>query len=190
MGSYYKLVNVAKRQYLCPAQFGEPFTLRWVPGGYHAVALAMLVCGPQPASHADGLVGSWYGDAVDLVSDAEPPDSHGVRTGTLEEPWRNLFAMASVEFEDISPRAIAMLIDMREGAAEGLARQAAGNPYEGSILLRNLGDVLNRNELRRKIDCPEVLEQALACHVGPDWESRYDELVADSGRHKDVQPRD
>jgi hypothetical protein len=182
VGTYYKIVNVAKRQYLCPSQFGEPFTWSYVLHGHHASAISLLVCNCEELG-ARPPAGAWHGDTIYLVGDSWPPDQYGIRTATAKEPHRNLYAMASAEFEDISLPALVMLLARREGAADALAQQCAANPYEGRSLLRNLGDILH-TALRDEIDVDadrnaEVLEKALTRHVGSEWEREYLSLVAE-----------
>ena len=189
MGVWYKIVNVAKRQYLCPKEFGEPFTRGCILDGQHAVAVSLLVCDSQSLGF-DSPAGEWHGDPVFLVGDSGPPNQHGITTVTARDPDRNLYAMASAEFEDISLSAIIMLLAGRKGAADSLARRAAGNPYEGKRLLRNLGDILHSG-LRGRIEVDadrnaEVLECALSRHVGPDWEGRYRSLSAGRSGGRDA----
>jgi hypothetical protein len=182
VGTYYNIVNVAKRQFLGPEQFGEPFTWSCVLDGHHAVAISLLVCNCGSLGFGPPA-GSWHGDAIYLVGDSGPPNQFGIPTVTAQQPDRNLYAMASFEFEDISLRALVMLFAWRKGAADALAKKCAGNPCEGPILLRNLGDILH-SELRDEIEVDghrnaEVLEHALTRHFGPDWKRKYRSLVAE-----------
>jgi hypothetical protein len=180
VGSSFKIVNIDKRQYLDPTAFGEPATWRQILDGHHAIAVSFLVCDCRPLGDIPPPAGSWHGDRVVVVSDAAPPGEHGVDTATPEEPDRNLYAMASEQFKDVSLRALAMLLGWRGEVAEELARKVGENPYEGQVLLGRLGDILH-SELGDEIDVSEDcgrrrLERALARHVGPDWQTRYSEL--------------
>ena len=189
MGEYYYIVNIPKRQFLRPAAFGEPIKRSFVPGGFHAIATAMLACGVghyDDISHDDNpkwaaSEGSWYRDPIELVGDEERPNKHGIQTATPANPDRNLYQMAYEEFEDISARAIAMLINGRYSAIEGLAKQVVSNPYEGKILFEYLGNMLVMEEFLDPEPARE-LEQALLFHVGPDWLEKYRKVLAESSR--------
>jgi hypothetical protein len=189
MGAYYRIVNIAKRQYLDPDRFGVPITHSYVLEGHLAVAVSLLVC--DWASLTIGPpAGWWHGDRIHVVGDSEAPDLRGIATAAKLAPWRNLYAMASDEFEDLSLPALAMLLARREGFADELAEAAARNPIEGRSLLLGLGDILRSEPLRDRIDLgpgcdPEALELALARHVGPDWEAKYLGLIAEAGRRRD-----
>jgi hypothetical protein len=193
MGEYYYIVNVPKRQFLCPASFGEPIKRSFVPGGFHAIATAMLACGTahhDNKSHPDNpkwptSQGSWYRDPIELVGDEERPNKHGIHTATPDNPDRNLYQMAYEEFEDISARAIAMLINDRYSAADGLAKQVARNPYEGPILLEHLGNMLVKEEFLDP-EPARQLEQALLTHVGPDWLGTYRQVLEEHSRTGDA----
>lgn len=174
MGQYFKIVNPAKRQYLDAGRFNENVKSSGVLYGYHAVAVAFLVCNidqvrngwGEPIHNFGELAGSWCGDSVFIVSDDHgKADEFGVKTSTEQNPDRNLNAMAKEEFEDISYSAIAMLCTGREDIAEEMAQRAASglNP-DGNLV--HLGNVIFY------VGC-KSLESALAKEYGVDWASRY-----------------
>src|SRR5690349_251012 len=109
MGTYYKIANPAKRQYLAPADFGSSGKNKWVVTEHLGVAVALLVgrfeTGGYRGLHP--LLGSWHGDAVVFAADHAPSDAAGA----------NLYAACSREFENISLAALAMVLDWYDGAA-------------------------------------------------------------------------
>jgi hypothetical protein len=104
MGQYFIFVNPIKRQFLDADKFNEGVKSYSVLCGYHAYAVALLVCSLTEIDHSYGqLAGSWYGDPVIVAGDDEgEPDAYGIKTSTLENPERNLYWQASEEFEDIN----------------------------------------------------------------------------------------
>ncbi len=166
MGQYFKIVNPAKRQYFNPSAFAENNKASGVLFGYHAFAVALLVCNLKEVRHDYGeLAGSWFGDAVIAAGDDYgKPDVYGVKTSTEENPNRNLNQMARDEFEDISYKAIAMLCEGRGGFAEEIVKESK----EGidSELLMLLGNVVFQ------VGC-RPLEVALEEVYGTEWTKKY-----------------
>jgi hypothetical protein len=166
MTQYFKIVNPAKRQYIDAIRFSENIKASGYMHGYHAVAVALLVCRAAEVHHRYGpLAGSWYGDPVIAASDDFGlPDQYGFTTSTETNPERNLNQMAREEFEDISYRAIAMLCQGRDGFAEEIAKKAAAT--RSRHLFVQLGNVV------MLVGC-ELLEQALAQAFGQEWRKLY-----------------
>src|SRR5262245_2477999 len=120
MGQYFVFVNPVKKQFLDAGKFDEGVKYWNVLVGYHAYAIALLVCRLDEIEHSYcEHAGSWFSDPVIVAGDDEgPPDAYGIKTTTAEKPERNLYWMASEEFEDISYRAVAMLCKGRKGFAK------------------------------------------------------------------------
>jgi hypothetical protein len=166
MGQYFKIVNPVKRQYIDAIRFSENIKASGYMRGYHAVALAVLVCHAAEVAHHYGpLAGSWYGDPVIAAGDDHgQPDQYGFKTSTETAPQRNLNQLAHEEFEDISYPAIAMLCQGREGFATEIAAKAAATPSRH--LFVQLGNVV------MLVGC-DLLEQALAEAFGREWRKLY-----------------
>jgi hypothetical protein len=163
MSQYFKIVNPIKRQYIDAIRFGENIKASGYMRGYHAVAVALLVCHADGVAHRYGsLAGSWYGDPVIGAGDDHgQPDQYGVKTSTETNPERNLNQLAREEFEDISYQAIAMLCQGCDGlAAEIAAKAAAGSSHH---LFIQLGNVV------MLVGC-EPLERALVDAFGREWQ--------------------
>lgn len=123
MGQYYKIVNLDKRQYLHPHRFGDGLKLMEFAASGDGVmcGLAVLLAdgngrGGGDLDSSDPLVGSWAGDRVVIAGDYGDPGRF------LEEyPDRNIYDVASEEFEDISDRVIRIVADA-EGEGSALSR--------------------------------------------------------------------
>ncbi len=183
MGQYFKIVNPAKKQFLDAIRFRENIKASGVLGGYHAVAVAFLVCNIDQVRDGWGapiysfgeLAGSWCGDPVFIVSDDHgKADEFGIKTSTEGNPDRNLSWMAKEEFEDISYRAIAMLCNGREDIAEELAQRAASGISPDRDLV-DLGNVIFN------VGC-ESLERAVAKEYGVEWVSQYKKAWVENSR--------
>ena len=168
MGQYFKIVNPVKRQYLDPMRFYESVKASGFLYGYHAFAVALLVCNSEEVRHDYGpLAGSWFGDPIIAAGDDNgQPDRYGVKTSTEEDPTRNLNQMARDEFEDVSYKALAMLCEGREGFAREIVERSAEQP--GDRFLLDLGNVVFQ------VGC-EPLKHALIEIYGADWTKKYKE---------------
>ncbi len=168
MGQYFKIVNPVKRQYLDASSFGENIKASGFMIGYHAIALAVIVCNSDevPKHYRYGpLAGSWCGDPIYAAGDDYGlPNLHGIVTSTEENPQRNLNQMAKEEFEDISYRAIAMLCEGGDYYSEAFAKRVAESP--DSELIVHLGNVIFQ------IGC-EPLKKALIKELGEEWTKLY-----------------
>jgi hypothetical protein len=174
MGQYYKIVNPVKKQFLDAGSFGENIKASGVLYGYHAVAVALLVCNLDQVSTESGkprhdygiLAGSWCGDSIYAAGDEDysKPDQFGIKTSTEQNPHRNLNQMAKEEFEDISYKAIAMLSVGREEFSEEITKRIRdkGDP----LLLMHLGNVVFM------VGC-ESLKRALIEEFGEEWTKLY-----------------
>jgi hypothetical protein len=167
MGQYFIFVNPTKRQFLDAGKFNEGVKSYSVLYGYHAYAIALLVCNLAEVDHSYGqLAGSWFGDRVIVAGDDEgEPNAYGIKTSTLENPDRNLYWLASEEYEDISCRAVAMLSVGRKGFTDEIVTRTLNefNPTGGLI---DLGNVVIET------GC-EPLKQALIKGFGEDWTDKY-----------------
>ena len=166
MGQYFIIVNPAKRQYIDAIRFGERNKASGYMHGYHALAVALLVCNAVEVRHAYGpLAGSWYADPVIAAGDDHGlPDQYGIATSTDADPTRNLNQLAHAEFEDISYPAIAMLCRGQDGVAQEIAAKAAAS--RSRHLLVQLGNVI------MLVGCTP-LEEALAAAFGREWQKVY-----------------
>lgn len=173
MGQYFYIVNPVKRQYINIGNFaGVSSKASGVLCGFHASAVAVLVCNIDELNHSYGpLAGSWSGDPVIAAGDYCPPDEHGIVTATAEDPQQNLYCKASEEFEDITYRALAM---MCEGQAKqwdhdaGFAEELAKWAKESELAIVDLGNTVYQ------IGC-EPLRRALDEIIGPEWVTKYEQ---------------
>lgn len=173
MGQYFKIVNPAKRQYLDAGKFDEGVKSSSVLYGYHAVAVALLVCSLDQVRYESGkprhdygtLAGSWCGDPIFIAGDDNgKPDELGIKTSTEQNPDRNLYWMAKEEFDDISYKALAMLCEGRSGFAEEIVGKVDEIGHYSLIV--HLGNVVFQERCK-------PLETTLEKIVGSDWTRKY-----------------
>ena len=179
MGTYYKIVNPAKRQHLDPSHFGEG--IKWgsvLRGELCIEALKCLIADSHcqdsvevPANPWD-LEGSWVGDPIILAGDdSTPPDPNGIHTSTPENPARNLYVMASEEFSDISHLAIAML------STKGFAKEIVEMAEKHSSTFLVVADLLMQVQLPTlSFEFTEKFTSA--------WPKRYQVLFQKEPWHK------
>ena len=167
MGQYFIFVNPAKMQFLDGGKFGEGVKSYSVFYGYHAYAIALLVCNLTEVDHSYGqLAGSWFGDPVIVAGDdGGEPNAYGINTSTNESPERNLHYMASEEFDDISYAAFAMLCEGRKGFADEVVEQAL-KEFNLAANIVHLGNVVVQT------GC-EALKRSLIKGFGEDWADKY-----------------
>lgn len=163
-----RIVNPARRQFLDPDQFPENDQRTMFLTGLHATAVAVLACDPAevPGYGYGSLARSWCGDPIIAARDAMRPDGHGVRTSTPDRPQRNLYEVASEEYEDISLRAFAMLCEGQIGLVDHLVEDAK---EAGPGLFMKLGNIVVT------VGC-EDLGDALVEVFGPNWTGLYHDL--------------
>lgn len=112
MGQYYLIVNLDKKQYLHPNRCGDG--LKLLEFGCSAngtlTALAVLLAdgngrggGDLHSDHA--AIGSWAGDRIVIAGDYA---DEGKFTG---DPQRNLYRVATEDYEDVSRRALRAMAD-------------------------------------------------------------------------------
>lgn len=168
MGQYFLIVNTNKKQYLSGNSFGEGVADLQIVSGYHAQALALLMCKMDDVRNTEGtLLGIWSGDAVIAAGEYAEPDKYSIKTSTEKEPERNLYKMAKAEFEDIGYKALATLCETHETICYELAEKTAIPRYEKLIF--HLGNVITQ------VGC-ESLEIALNEIVG-DWKPLYEKYL-------------
>lgn len=122
MGEYFITVNPAKRQYLSHHRL--PFNARYngLLSATQGLTMGLLVSDIAPQHRVHPLIGTWAGDAVIVTGDDYGcPDVAGIKTSTAADSKRNLYWMASDEFEDITFKAIAMLCEFDPAMADRLA---------------------------------------------------------------------
>lgn len=118
---------------------------------------------------ADWLVGRY---PIFVTGDYALPDSNGMQTTTPDQPDRNLYELASEEYEDITPQAIMMLIDERPDTADEVVNWAKGD----SSFLVELGYLVFRGG-------SEPLREALERNIGKDWSKKFKEACRNSFLH-------
>jgi hypothetical protein len=174
MGTYFKIANPAKRQYLSPQDFASSGKNKWFLTEHLGVAVTLLVGGPRsPLGHTRD--GAWHGDAVIFAGDNDPPNAGGIITATPDQPNRNLYALCSQEYENLALSALAMVLNWREDAAEQLVRIGMADSIIGPRLLTNLRALTDWRGAGAEIDT-ERLEHALEAGLGPGWRDRLERL--------------
>ena len=115
MGQYYRVVNLDKKQYLCPHEFDDGAKLMEFgnSGGGTMLALAVLLADGNGRGGGDfrsdaAIVGSWAGDRIVISGDYADA---GKFTDTPDE---NLFHVTGESYEDISGDVAAVLVDAGE----------------------------------------------------------------------------
>ena len=159
MGQYFLVVNTDKKQYIDAWKFGEGVADLQAVSGYHAQAVALLMCRMNEVRDtADTLLGSWSGDNVIAAAEYASPEENG------DSAERNLYKTARDEFEDISYKALAMLCDTHEPVCWELAEKASTRRHERLIF--HLGNAIT------EAGCAS-LEQALNEVISSNWKDRY-----------------
>jgi hypothetical protein len=163
MGEYFLVVNPVKRQFLDAIRFGESIKRGGLLQGKHGIAVALLLLDThQDLRNSSSLVGSWMGDPIIITGDSAVPHTALLQTATVEQPERNLYAMALEEFEDISHRAIVMVCEDSKERIDDFVNRAK----EQSSLLVELGDIVFHLKY-------QPLKYALTRLLGIDWTRSY-----------------
>lgn len=182
MSVWYVAANLKKRQFIAPFAFGDPPGAHNYGHGWHATALVFLTS--LDAWCRSSLAGSWAGDSIQFLHDSLPPDTHGFKTATEDDPRRNLYGLVKQEFEDISVPSLAMICDGLIWAADDLVSRLENTdpdapPETHDFLLYYLG------EAALDFGCSR-LDDALRKAFGSDWRGAYtglrkylDEMDAD-----------
>ena len=127
MGQYFKVVNLTKKEYFSPSQFGDGIKFSSLGYGIHNVVLARLLCSPgdmdYPVYHekfgnsdTDEIhLGYWSGDQIVIPGDSEKTDEND----------DNLYYRVNddSEYEDIGPKLFSWLCRDQE-ILETLAKRA------------------------------------------------------------------
>jgi hypothetical protein len=114
------VANVAKRQCINIGLLGDNNKWSGLLTGLHARALGLLLCDERRSEEWPlSLVGSWAGDVLFLPHDEQAPTiardesteilPYGIETRTPAQPTRNLYGMATREFEEMTGAVLAML---------------------------------------------------------------------------------
>ena len=178
MGSYFKIVNLTKRQYLDPADFGEAMKWRGTLRGEHCIQafkylISDLHAERESTSRWD-ISGRWAGDRVVLTGDdSSPPDPIGLTTSTEDEPTRNLYQMAAEEFQNIGNLAIAML------AEHGFEQSLLDHAEDDKSLFLTIADFVMQTSDSR-------LKSAFERRFETNWQKRYGEIVTDRPWHRPI----
>jgi hypothetical protein len=117
MGQYYCIINLDKKQFLCPRRLGDGLKLLEFAGGRTMTALAVLLANSNNRGGGDlrsnnPTVGSWAGDRVVIAGDyAESGDPGEPASGdTLYARCRDGEG-DKPEFTDISNEVLLALCD-------------------------------------------------------------------------------
>jgi len=178
MGSYFKIVNVTKRQYLDPSDFGEAIKWSSVLHGEHCIeALKHLLSDSHAVREKSkpwDIAGSWSGNSIVLTGDdTSPPDPIGIATSTNDEPGRNLNQLAAEEFQNISNLAIAML------AEHGFEQPILDYAENDNCMFLTIADFIAQTSDSR-------LKAAFEYRFKTNWRKRYNEIVAERTWHKPI----
>ena len=178
MGSYFKIVNVTKRQYLDPSDFGEAIKWSSVLHGEHCVeALKHLLSDShamRKTSRQWDIAGSWAGNSIVLTGDdTSPPDPVGITTSTDDEPRRNLNQLAAEEFQNISNLAIAMLAEC------GFEQSILDCAENDNCMFLTIADFISQTSDSR-------LKSAFESRFKTNWRKRYKEVMADRTWHTPI----
>lgn len=151
MGQYYKIVNLDKKQYLHPHNFGDGLKLMEFgsSGGGTMLGLAILLSDGNGRGGGDlhsskDLTGSWAGDRIVIVGDyADYDESYGVKSElkNTDGTPASLYDVAEKEFANISFQVIDALTDdeyERENFAEKLVMYGGGSFGIGSSMPKRL----------------------------------------------------
>jgi hypothetical protein len=117
MGQYYYVVNVTKKQYLHPHDFGDGLKLMefGASGDGTMMGLAALLAdgngrGGGDVRSKNQIIGSWAGDQIVIAGDYADNERF---TG---DPNRNLYQLAQAEYENISKKVIRAMVDSKHVA--------------------------------------------------------------------------
>lgn len=180
MGTYYLIVNPDKREYLSADDFDENIKVSGLLRGLHGIAVSYLVCLDSRGRFAP-LGGSWFGQRVmPAGDDKELTNEHGVLTVTPDHPDRNLYGLATAEYENISGKAMGMLALVDEEFAVQLAERAAKSKY----MLISLGNAVH--DLEQQADYSagaHRLRNSLENVIGESWQQKYQAALHERARH-------
>lgn len=152
MGQYYKIVNLDKRQYLIPHDFGDGLKLMEFGMSGHGTmtALAILLAsgngrGGGDLSSEKPIVGSWAGDRIVIAGDYDDAFKH---FGLSEEAQKamggrdlgteNLYEYAEDHFENIAKDVLEAMKDdeyLRNDLLQSAAIQSSYSTRERSPLI-------------------------------------------------------
>ena len=115
MGQYFKIVNLDKKQYLHPHEFGDGLKLTEFSfsGCGTMSGLAILLAdgngqGGGDLDSANPIIGSWAGDRIVVAGDYA--ENGKFVDGTIEDELKNIYSLASDNWEDISKKVIEALM--------------------------------------------------------------------------------
>jgi hypothetical protein len=166
VGTCFIVVNPAKRQYLDPMRFGEGMKYSVVLRGDYCLSALQLLISDVYKRDATSFEGAWLGDPILLAGDDSGlPNPGNLITATSADPRRNLHALATEEFTNISYRAIAELC-----LDKSIARSFAERADRG--LLMDLCAVIEQFQ-------PGHLEYELEQATGGPWRKAYSEVRAE-----------
>lgn len=120
MGQYYYVVNVDKKQYLHPHDFGDGLKLMefGLSGMGTLSGLAILLADGNGRGGGDlhsenPIIGSWAGDRIVIAGDYADPwvDPQESSAGEADEEGQTLYNIAYESYENISAQVISALKD-------------------------------------------------------------------------------
>jgi hypothetical protein len=142
MGQYYNIVNVDKKQYISPLDFGTNVSLCSIAlnGGFGAMtALAALLADGNNRGNGDirsdnPIIGSWAGDRIVIAGDYADAGKFDVYYSGY-----NLYSCADESYENISVQVMAAL--MEDEYLAPLIYDAYQDEVKGDILgMRSIVD--------------------------------------------------
>ena len=110
MGEYFKIVNATKSQYIDNPLSDNKWHNILHRDSDTVQLLNCLICKSWPPLLVDSfdneqrICGSWSGDEILIVGDRGMPDAYGVRTATQTDPQRNLYELASEQYEHVAEK--------------------------------------------------------------------------------------
>lgn len=127
MGQYFYVVNLDKREYIKPHNFGQGAKLGEFIGDSNGVMAALgmlLTSGEGYGDRDDRIVGRWAGDRITIVGDYSSSNKfltdQQIRESALTEgEVINLYEYAAQFFENISDEVQAAIPDMNWGGNRG-----------------------------------------------------------------------
>ena len=117
MGQYYVIVNIEKKEFLHPHQFGDG--LKLLEFGCNScdilTGLTILLADENNNRYwwnlksKDSIIGSWAGNKIVIAGNYADPDKFGIKTATKEDPNCNLYDKATKYYKDVSLAVIDVL---------------------------------------------------------------------------------
>ncbi len=116
MGQYYVVVNIEKKEFLHPHQFGDGLKLLEFGCNSCGILTGLTILLADGNNRGGGdlrsenpIIGSWAGNKIVISGDYADPDKFGIKTSTKEDQNCNLYDKATKYYKDISLEVIEAL---------------------------------------------------------------------------------